>query len=106
VEARQLQEQVLQGSRRKYELGTATILDVIIAQRDATTRELSEVDARSQYIHARLNLENVLGVVLKNSDVNIDEAKSGIVGRPPDMIPATPNGQAPAPAARPVQVQH
>jgi outer membrane protein len=102
VEARNLQEQVLQGTRRKYELGTATILDVIIGQRDATNRELSEVDARSQYVHARTNLENVLGSVLRDYDVNIDEAKTGIVARPPDMIPAVPPG-GPAAAARPVQ---
>jgi outer membrane protein TolC len=100
VEARKLQEQVLQGSRRKYELGTATILDVIIAQRDTTTRELSEVDARSQYIHARLNLDNVLGTVLKTYDVNIDQAKIGMVGREPDLIPVVaPSGPAPAAAA-------
>ncbi|HEY2017742.1 MAG TPA: TolC family protein, partial [Bryobacteraceae bacterium] len=92
VEARRLQEQVLQGTRRKYELGTATILDVIIAQRDTTARELSEVDARSQYIHARTNLENVLGIVLNAYQVNIDEAKSGVVARQPDMIPAVPPG--------------
>ena len=80
VEARKLQEQVLAGTRRKYELGTATILDVVISQRDTTTRELSEVDARNQYIHARTNLENVLGTVLKDYEVNIDEAKTGVVG--------------------------
>jgi outer membrane protein TolC len=90
VVARHLQEQVLAGTRRKYELGTATILDVVISQRDTTTRELSEVDTRNQYIHARTNLENVLGTVLQDYDVNIEDAKSGMVGRQPDMIPATP----------------
>ncbi len=99
VVARKLQEQVLQGTRRKYELGTATILDVVISQRDTTTRELSEVDARSQYIHARTNLENVLGTVLKTYDVNIDEAKTGVVSRPPDMIPAV-QGAGQTPEAR------
>ena len=49
VEARKLQDETLAGTRRKYELGTATILDVVIAQRDDTTRQLSEVDARNQY---------------------------------------------------------
>ncbi|MBZ5622072.1 MAG: TolC family protein [Acidobacteriia bacterium] len=97
VEARKLQEQVLAGTRRKYELGTTTILDVVISQRDTTGRELSEVDSRNQYIHARTNLENVLGTVLKDYDVNIDDAKSGTVGRPPDLIPAVaPAGAAPA----------
>jgi len=96
VVAKKLQEQVLAGTRRKYELGTATILDVVIAQRDTTTRELSEVDSLNQYIHARINLENVLGTVLQDYGVNIDDAKTGIVGRAPDMIPATPQGGAAA----------
>ena len=53
VAARKLQEQVLAGERRKYELGTSSILNVVIVQRDTTTREIAEVDARSQYIKAR-----------------------------------------------------
>jgi outer membrane protein len=95
VEARRLQDETTAGTRRKYELGTATILDVVIGQRDATTRELSEVDARNQYVHARVNLENVLGRILQDYDISIDEAKTGVVSRPPDMIPAVPQGGAP-----------
>ena len=94
VVAKKLQEQVLAGTRRKYELGTATILDVVISQRDTTTRELSEVDSLNQYIHARTNLENVLGTVLQDYEVNIDDAKTGMVGRAPDMILAVPPGGA------------
>jgi outer membrane protein len=90
VEARKLQEQTSAGTRRKYELGTATILDVVITQRDTTNRELAEVQARSNYIHARLNFENVLGRVLQSYDVSIDDAKAGQVGRPADLIPAVP----------------
>jgi len=92
VQARELQDRTTAGIRRKYELGTATILDVVIGQRDATTRELNEVDALNQYVHARVNLRNVLGTILKDYDINIDEAKAGEVSRPPDMIPATPQG--------------
>ncbi len=97
VVARKLYEQVLAGTRRKYELGTATILDVVISQRDTTTRELSEVDSLNQYVHAKVNLENVLGEVLQNYEVNIDDAKTGMVGRLPDMIPAVPQGGAALP---------
>jgi len=104
VEARQLQDQTTAGTRRKYELGTATILDVVIGQRDATTRELSEVDARNQYIHARVNMENVLGAILKDYDISIDEAKNGEVTRPPDMIPAVAPGGAAVPQA--MEVKH
>jgi hypothetical protein len=49
VVARKLQDETLAGTRRKYELGTATILDVVIAQRDDTTRRLSEVDSLVQF---------------------------------------------------------
>jgi outer membrane protein TolC len=96
VEARKLQEQTATGTRRKYELGTSTILDVVITQRDTTTRELAEVQAKNQYIHAHVNLQNVLGQILKDYDVSIDEAKSGTVGREADLIPAVPGGAAPA----------
>jgi outer membrane protein TolC len=92
VEARRLQEQTFNGTRRKYELGTATILDVVIGQRDSTTRELVEVDARNQYIRARNNLQNILGSILQTYDVNIEEAKTGQVSRPADAPPAI--GQA------------
>jgi outer membrane protein TolC len=88
VEARKLQEQTASGTRRKYELGTATILDVVITQRDTTARELAEVQAKNSYIHARISMETVLGTVLQTHDVSIDDARKGVVGRAPDLIPA------------------
>ena len=88
VQARQLQDQTLAGTRRKYELGTASIIDLLTTQRDDTTRELNESTARNQYIHAEINLESVLGTILKDYDVSIDEALKGTVSRPPDAIPA------------------
>jgi len=88
VEARQLQDQTYAGTRRKYELGTATIIDLLTTQRDATTRELNESGALNQYIHAKVNLENVVGEILQNYEVSIDEAQNGQVKRQPDPIPA------------------
>lgn len=90
VEARKLQDQTLAGTQRKYELGTATILDVVITQRDATTRELAEVQALNQYVHSKVNLDSVLGSTLKDYDVSIDEALKGTVARAPDPVPAVP----------------
>jgi outer membrane protein len=90
VEAAKLQEQTYAGTRRKYELGTATILDVVITQRDSTARALAEVQARNSYIHANINMDSVLGRVLEVHGVNLDEAKNGVVGRPADLIPAVP----------------
>jgi len=86
VEARRLQEQVLAGERRKYELGTSSILNVIQVQRDTTTSERSEVDARSQYIKARTALDNVLGRTLEAQNVDIAQAVNGVVGREPDIV--------------------
>src|ERR1022692_93198 len=87
VEARRLQEQVLAGEKRKYELGTSSLFNVIQVQRDTTTRELAEVDACSQYVKARVALDNVLGNTLEVQNVDIGEARSGTVTREPDMIP-------------------
>ena len=90
VVARQLQDETLAGTRRKYELGTATILDVVIAQRDDTTRQLSEADARNQYQRARTNLQQTLSTILDQYNVNLDEAKTGVVAREPDLPVAPP----------------
>jgi outer membrane protein TolC len=90
VEASRLQEETQRGTRRKYELGTATILDVVITQQTTVARELSEADALNQYIHAKLNLQNTLGRILDDYNVSIDDAKKGTVGREPDPIPAVP----------------
>jgi len=87
VVAAKLQDQTLAGMRRKYDLGTAAILDVVIAQRDATTRHLSEVDALDQYQRARTNLQEMMGTILDTYDVDLDEAKTGQVKRAPDAIP-------------------
>jgi outer membrane protein TolC len=87
VEARRLQEQVLAGERRKYELGTSSILNVIQVQRDTTQRELTEVDLRTQYIKSRTALDNVIGKTLEVQNVDIGQAKNGIITREPDMIP-------------------
>ena len=90
VEASRLQEQTFNGQRRKYELGTTTILDVVIGQRDLTTRKLAEVNAKNQYIHAQINLQSAMGEILKAYSVDIEQAKQGQVGREPDLIPAVP----------------
>ncbi|HUP03842.1 MAG TPA: TolC family protein [Bryobacteraceae bacterium] len=94
VESRKLQEETQTATRRKYELGSATILDVVTVQQTTVTRELSEVQALNTYIHARLNLDNAVGHVLDTYNVSVDDAKKGVVARPPDAIPAV----APEPA--------
>jgi outer membrane protein TolC len=95
VEARRLQDQNLQGQRRKYELGGAAFLDVLIAQRDAVARRLAEVQALNQYVRARTNLQQVTGRVLKEYGVQIAEAVEGIVHRDPDPPAMNPPATKP-----------
>ncbi len=87
IVARKLQDETLAGTRRKYELGTDTILDVMVAQRDDTARQLSEVDARNQYQRARTNLQQIEGKTLDANEVDLEEARTGVVKRAPDAIP-------------------
>ena len=90
VVARKLEDETLAGTRRKYELGTATILDVIIAQRDDTSRQLSEVDSRNQYQRAKTTLASQLGKILDDFGVDLGEARSGAVKRDADVLPVQP----------------
>jgi hypothetical protein len=55
------------------------------------------VDARNQYIRARTTLDQLLGRTLKVNDVDIEQAKTGVVGREPDPIPAVPPQPVPTP---------
>jgi outer membrane protein TolC len=96
VVARKLYSQTSAGVRRKYELGTATILDVLIAQRDDTSHQLSEADALNQYQRARANLRQTIGKTLEDYNVNLDEAKHGVVSREPDLIPVSAVSGTPA----------
>jgi len=81
VKARKLQEQTFAGTRRKYELGTASFLDVVLVQRDVVTAQSSEVNALRSYSSARNNLDLVLGRVLDTHQVDIREAATGKVKR-------------------------
>jgi hypothetical protein len=90
VVSRKLQDETLAGTRRKYELGTATIQDVVIAQRDDTTRRLSEVQALSQLQQSRTSMDAALGRILDVYNVSMDEAVKGQVGREPDLPVVTP----------------
>jgi outer membrane protein TolC len=87
VVARQLADQTLNGQRRRFELGALALLDVMIAQRDAETRQLAEADALSQYVRARTNLQQATGQILKEYGVDLEEAVTGVVKREPDLIP-------------------
>jgi len=97
VVSRKLADETLAGTRRKYELGTATIQDVVIAQRDDTTRRLSEVQTLSQLQQSRTSMDSALGRILDVYNVSMEEAKTGQVGREPDLTVVTPQPDPLAP---------
>jgi outer membrane protein len=88
VKARALQEQTFAGTRRKYELGTASFLDVVLVQRDVVNAQSSEVNALRNYSAARNNLNLVLGRMLDANHVDIEQAVTGKVKHPPSPLPA------------------
>ena len=85
--ARVLQEQTLDAEQKKYTLGASTIFFVIQAQRDLSQAQADEVVALSVYNRAKVQLDLATGMTLQVYDVNIEEAKSGQVARPANVVP-------------------
>jgi outer membrane protein TolC len=101
VKTRILQEQTLDAEQKKLALGASTPYLVIQTQRDLSTAQQAEVQARSTYALAKVQLDLATGMTLDRNHVQIDEAKSGRVSKPPDpIIDVNPNGAAGAAAAR------
>jgi outer membrane protein len=90
LESVNLEEQLLDAEKKKLDAGTSFTLNVILVQRDLATAQIAEVQARSAYALAKLQLDQALGTVLDNNNVIIDEAKSGKVARAPSPIPDLP----------------
>jgi outer membrane protein TolC len=89
VKARVLQEQTLDAEQKKYALGASTNFLVIQSQRDLAEAESTEVASRSNYTKARVALDQAVGRTLETSNIQIDEAMSGKVSRPPSALPAS-----------------
>jgi outer membrane protein TolC len=87
---RQLQEQTLDAEQKKYALGASTAFFVIQYQNQLAQAQSAEVSARSAYAKAQVELSRITGRTLRESSVEISEAISGRLSRPPDAIPANP----------------
>ncbi len=81
VDTRVLQEDLLEKEQRKFSLGASTRNDVIAVQRSLATARVEEVVALTNYSHARVSLDQVLGESLENNHVSVDEALEGRVSR-------------------------
>jgi outer membrane protein len=87
VQSRILEEQTLDAEQKKYRAGASTVYNVIQIQRDLTAAQGNQVTAAGNYIRARTNLDTVIGAILERNHVSIEEARRGVVSRPPDPIP-------------------
>ncbi|MGP8243098.1 MAG: TolC family protein [Bryobacteraceae bacterium] len=89
VNTRKLQEQLLAYEREKFTFGASTFSNLIIDQRALAAAEIVEVTALADYAHARVSLDQVLGITLENNGVTFEEGLNGQVARQsqlPDLI--------------------
>ena len=90
VKTRMLQDQTLQAEQKKYALGASTVFLVVQAQQALTQAQSQEVSALNAYSAARVSLDQATGRILDAYNIQIDEAESGRVSRPPSPLPPTP----------------
>jgi outer membrane protein TolC len=88
VDARALQEQLLEKEQQMFSFGTATITDVVNSRKSLLGAQLTEVSALSSYSHAKIALDQTIGETLEVNHVLIGEAMSGRVERP-SKVPIT-----------------
>jgi outer membrane protein TolC len=74
VESRQLSEKLLAGEDRKLHYGTSTVNNVVNSRRDLANAQSAELAAAAAYVHAKVALDQGLGLTLERNDVSIDDA--------------------------------
>lgn len=98
---RDFELQTVDADQKKLALGATTVYQLIQDQRDLSAAGESIAAAEATYAQARAQLDLATGSTLQNNDVELGEAKSGHVNRPPAPLPVNvPNqqGKAAAPA--------
>jgi outer membrane protein len=95
-----LEEELLDAENKKLSIGTSTPELVILVQRDLANAQLTEVQALTAYGLAKVQLDQSVGSVLASNRIEISEAKTGRVSRPPSPIPSGPIPDEIAPGGR------
>jgi len=80
--------QVLKMQQQKFTLASATVEDVITAQRNLATAEGNVIKARATYAKAVIQYEQAAGTLLERNNIELSEAVDGEVHRVPN-IPGT-----------------
>jgi outer membrane protein TolC len=92
LETLKLARETLEAEKKKYEFGKSTNALVIQAQRDVVAAESEQVQSMANYTHARIALDQAVGMTLERSDISMAEAASGQVERR-SSLPATLPGK-------------
>jgi outer membrane protein TolC len=72
--AREVQEQLMSGEEKKFQLSSSTIGAVVAARQSLATARATERTALAAYEHAKIALDQVLGRTLETNGVSIAEA--------------------------------
>ncbi len=81
--------QVLDMQQQKFQLASATVEEVIAAQRNLATAEGNVVKNRAAYASALIQFEQATGTLLERNHIELDEAVGGEI-RQPTRIPGAP----------------
>ncbi|MGA2154974.1 MAG: TolC family protein [Bryobacteraceae bacterium] len=92
LETLKLARETLEAEKKKYEFGKSTNALVIQAQRDVVAAESEQVQSMANYTHARIALDQAVGMTLERNDIGMAEAASGQVERH-SALPATLPGK-------------
>ena len=91
-ETLKLARETLEAEKKKYEFGKSTNALVIQAQRDVVAAESEQVQSMANYTHARIALDQAVGMTLQRNDLSMAEAVSGQVERH-SVLPETLPGK-------------
>lgn len=79
VSGRELQQQLLQAEQNKFDFGSSTIDNLVLAQRALVTAQSGEISARAAYARAKVSLNQTLGATLEVNHLTVEEGESGQV---------------------------
>jgi len=74
MNARRVQEQLMAGEEKKFELSSSTIGAVVAARQSLAAARATELAAVAAYKHARIALDQVLGDTLETNHVSVANA--------------------------------
>ncbi len=76
-QARELREQMLEAERKRFELGSSSIFQIVQVQRDLAAARTDEIGSLNEYIRARNELDRATGQVLERHGISVEAAYRG-----------------------------